>query len=359
VKKKSDRKMDSSNVLNLYNHLLHQQRSSYAFPYVALLTQGQIKEEPVAIAEMDISEVHPTPSKNISSTMNNTPPASTPSPTAMHHISLDTEIPRDEIEGDIEVMLVRNLQDTLRTLGTSLCGLRGKKFGFREVLDLTSGRPIYPSGNTSLKRDRTSSFGSTASLLPENNEPVVKKPKMEKVALNSSSNEEDEGRLVIDWEEEGADKPENVEEEKKEVKIIKKEEVKKDDYKPSTLRFERLKQIQKKKPRFNSDNLDLTYHSNMARQFPGTENRSEEQQHRRDKNTLAARVSRNKNKAYEKYLEEKSIDATVENVNLKRRVACLREYANSLMKMTGITDVDFSKMFDENIKELMYTTDDH
>jgi hypothetical protein len=230
-------------------------------------------------------------------------------------------------------------------------GLRGKKFGFREVLELTQSRPTYSNLNSSMKRNRTSSFGSVGSLVTstvDEEEKVAKKPKID---LNISNCSSDDGRLMIDWEEEPSEKPQAPEKPK--------EKSKDDDYKPSKLRFERLMQIQKKKPRFNIDNLDLTYHSNMARQFPGTENRSQEQQQRRDKNTLAARISRNKNKAYEKFLDSQSIEATVENINLKREVACLRVYANSLMKISGFSDTDFSKMFEANIKEMLYNKEEN
>jgi DNA-binding helix-hairpin-helix protein with protein kinase domain len=130
-----------------------------------------------------------------------------------------------------------------------------------------------------------------------------------------------------------------------------------EDYKPVKLRIERLRAIQKKKPKFNVDSLDLTYHSNMARNFPGAENRTEDQQARRNKNTLAARVSRTKNKAYEKLLEGQSLNATSDNINMKRKVACLRVYANSLMKLNGLPDTNFSKMWEENIHDIVSLSD--
>lgn len=329
----------SEQLQSIYrNILLHQQSFAYANMMAAITTAAtpppQIKAEPIA------PEVHLK-----SPPMKAAVPSLSPS-----SFSLDSEIPRDEIEGDIEVIMVKNFLDTIKKLDTTMNGLRGKKFGFREVLELTQTRPTYSNLNSSMKRNRTSSFGSVGSLVAstvDEEERVAKKPKIEQ-DLNSSCSSDD-GRLMIDWEEEPTPKPQNVKLEKIEAPKPHKDD---DDYKPSKLRFERLQQIQKRKPRFNIDNLDLTYHSNMARQFPGTENRSHEQQQRRDKNTLAARISRNKNKAYEKFLEQQSIDVTVENINMKRQVACLRVYANSLMKLSGFADTDFSKMFEANIKEM-------
>lgn len=329
----------SEQLQSIYrNILLHQQSFAYANMMAAISSAAtpsppQIKMEPILPSEI----VHPK-----------SPPRSfIRSSISPSSFSLDSEIPRDEIEGDIEVILVKNFQDILKKLDTSMNGLRGKKFGFREVLELTQTRPTYSNLNSSMKRNRTSSFGSVNSLVTSSNvDEEEKAPKKQKIDLNESTCSSDDGRLMIDWEEEPNEKPQE--------KIQPKIEPQEDDYKPSKLRFERLKQIQKKKPRFNIDNLDLTYHSNMARQFPGTENRSQEQQQRRDKNTLAARISRNKNKAYEKFLDSQSIEATVENINLKRQVACMRVYANSLMKMSGFADTDFSKMFEANIKEMLY-----
>lgn len=331
----------SEQLQSIYrNILLHQQSFAYANMMATMSsasTPPQIKIEPVVPLE-----VHPkSPQRHIRSSL---------SPS---NFSLDSEIPRDEIEGDIEVILVKNFLDVLKKTDTTLNGMRGKKFGFREVLELTQTRPTYSNLNSSLKRNRTSSFGSVSSLVTSTVDEEEKEAKKPKIDLNVSTCSSDDGRLMIDWEEEPSEaKNENQEKFEKIQENSKKCEKSDDDYKPSKLRFERLKQIQKKKPRFNIDNLDLTYHSNMARQFPGTENRSQEQQQRRDKNTLAARISRNKNKAYEKFLDQQSVETMVENINLKRQVACLRVYANSLMKMSGFSDQDFSKMFEENIKEM-------
>lgn len=345
---------------NIYrNILMHQQTMAYANMMVAFTPTPppSIKLEPVE-----------TPAATIATLPTLSSPAQPEASSALStSFSLDTEIPRDEIEGDIEVIMVRHFHDNLKKLDTTLNGLRGKKFGFRELLEMSQTRPTYVStGNSATKRNRTSSFGSTIGSSSIEEDPrSAKKAKANTTDGTNHHNDScssDEGRLMIDWtetEHEQSTKTVEIKSEKVENSVIKKSTIDGDEYKPSKLRFERLKTIQKKKPRFNVDNLDLTYHSNMARNFPGTENRTEEQQERRNKNTLAARISRNKNKAYEKILEQQSMDATVENINLKRQVACLRVYANSLMKLSGFADTDFSKMWESNIKELMFAHDEN
>lgn len=344
-----------SDLTKIYrNILLQQQTYAYANMMASMAVvpaPPEIKLEPVAIPE-----VIQMPSPALPATPHSAKTTSVSPPCSF---SLDTEIPREEIEGDIEVILVKNFMDILKKLETNVNGLRGKKFGYREVLDMALSRPIYPlMSNSATKRNRTSSFGSINSTLHLTHEVEEEKP-AKKIKIENSHNvscSSDEGRLLIDW-----DEDENAEKEKKVEKVVSQPPPKakklNEEYTPALLRFERLKQMHKKKPRFDIDSLDLTYHSNMARHFPGTENRSEEQQNRRDKNTMAARISRNRNKAYEKYLEQKSIDSTVENINLKRSIACLRVYANSLMKLNGFTDTDFSKMFESNIKEMLFQKD--
>jgi len=381
--------MNTSNyndqLQNMYRNLiLHQQNVAYANIMAAFSTgTSATVPAPIIKVEPGLSDVSTASTASpATSLIASSPPnvIGTPSPSSCS-FSLDTEIPREEIEGDIEVIMVRNLQDNLKKLETTLNGLRGKKFGYRELLDISNRRPTYAASNSTTKRLRTSSFGSTIGSphsVKTLSHHVDEDRDVKKIKLNNTVNsnvsmhddhntsfESDDGRLMIDWNENDSDtkhESQAIEQRqiKKEIQMEvdeKNEHEEEEEYKPSTLRFERLKSIQKKKPRFNVDNLDLTYHSNMARNFPGTENRTEEQQQRRDKNTLAARISRNKNKAYEKLLEQNSMDATVENINLKRQIACLRVYANSLMKLSGFADTDFSKMWEANIKEMVYDSE--
>jgi hypothetical protein len=281
---------------------------------------------------------------------------------------LDSDIPREDIECDVEIVLVKQLRDNLKKLETNLNGMHGKKFGFREVIEMVNTRqpyPVSPGGSELLKRARSSmlSLPSTPNTSKDEGNVSKKSRTAEDTAtsLDISNASSCEGNLTIDLPvtpSTPADKNKSSGAEKSRDNL--------DDpscdptsstYKPSKLRFERLRNITKKKPKFNIDNLDLTYHSNMARNFPGSENRTGEQQARRDRNTLAARISRTKNKAYERMLEKQSVEATSVNINLKRQIACLRVYANELMKANGFPDSNLNQMWESNIRDILCNDD--
>lgn len=304
---------------------------------------------------------------------------STSTPNASFSFSLDSEIPKNEIECEVELVLVKNFRDTLRALETNLNGLRGKKFGYREVIEMASARTIYPaSPSTSLlKRSRTLSFNSPAALMPLEKVDASdsNKNKSERDFNVSSTSSHDEGELKIDWTDPAVNTEEAKHPKDKSVKLeqpendavdadddemicrepcieIEEQEAPVDHADSVRIRIDRMRKIQRKKPKFNIDTVDLTYQSNMARNFPGSENRSEDQQARRNKNTLAARVSRTKNKAYERMLEKQSLEATAENIDMKRKIACLRVYANALLELSGLPKVNFSEMWETNIKSV-------
>ena len=292
-------------------------------------------------------------------------------------LSLDREISREEIECDPEIILVRNLRETLKKLNTNLNGLRGKKFGFREVVEMVNVRSTFPtSPDTSIiKRSRTSmghDFLATTSVTQttiNDKENPAKKSRCDYDSSSSSesiasAHDEQLGENMKESEDtlmkaeklsDKFDKVSGVDNNDNNVPGINHSKgVKKNvEYKPSNLRIERMRNIQRKKPKFNVSNLDLVYHSNMARNFPGSEYRSQEQQLRRDKNTLAARISRTKNKAYEKMLEKESVEVTSENITMKRKIACLRVYADSLMKLNGLPATNFTEMWESNLKYLI------
>lgn len=299
--------------------------------------------------------------------------------------SLDSEILKEEIECDVKHILVKNLREIFKKLETSLIASNGKRFGFREIIDSEPSHLPYaaPSSTSKRKRSYDSSMESPLAKIPKTpesgNENVVrKKARMETDTTSNDSDDSDDsnsdGELQIDLNESEAegdqmnlnklktesDDTEKVGDEKtaenevvEPVVEIKEGASVGDTYRPAFLRIERLKSIQSKKPKFNINPTDLQYHSSMARQFPGSEGRSEDQQMRRDKNTLAARISRTKNKAYEKLLEDQSLEVTTENINMKRRIACLRGYANSLMTINDLDVVDFNSMWEENVKDIL------
>ena len=282
---------------------------------------------------------------------------------------LDVDIPREDIECDVEIVMVKTLRDNLKKLETNLNGLHGKKFGFREVIEMVSARQAYPlsPGTNLIKRSRLSSFGSGLQMLPMlptlpkdcgNQSKKSKTADDTATTLDESNASSHEGNLTIDWNNAATSSP-AVTAKTPEGKTDRKETVEASDdpasanYKPSKLRLERMRNITKKKPKFNIENLDLTYHSNMARHFPGSEHRTGDQQVRRDKNTLAARISRTKNKAYERMLETQSVETTSKNINMKRQIACMQVYANELMKANGFPDSNLNQMWEANIRDIL------
>lgn len=116
------------------------------------------------------------------------------------------------------------------------------------------------------------------------------------------------------------------------------------------MRFNRLREIQRRKPKIDVDVSQLPYHSNMRRQYANTV-RSAEAQLKRDKNTIAARISRIRNKYYEQILQKKGTEMLAENINWKRKIACYRTYGNKLIEMLGLEPVDFGEMWEKFVKD--------
>lgn len=105
-----------------------------------------------------------------------------------------------------------------------------------------------------------------------------------------------------------------------------------------------------RKRNFSGDSLEqynypcvpVVYHQNMARTFPGSENRTPEQQEQRQKNTVAARYSRAKAKMIENIVERESVDAKQENFTSKRNIAARNIYANMMLRLLGKDEVDWN-----------------
>lgn len=88
----------------------------------------------------------------------------------------------------------------------------------------------------------------------------------------------------------------------------------------------------------------------MRRNYPAPL-RSVEAQLRRDKNTMAARVSRSRNKHYEEILQKKSTEMLVDSINWNRKIACYRLYASKLVEMLGLEEVDIGEMWEAFVKD--------
>lgn len=300
---------------------------------------------------------------------------------------------REEIEYDPEQILVKNFRDNLKQLDTGLGGCR-RPDGFVEGIEKVMARPPFPFPASPLSSKRNRSRNSPFAVVPPS-----------QMAPTKSSDEEDNGdetnqvmsdsdpdtssqnkRMKIDCDESIAETAIKLGEVR--IKIEKPddyemiEEAPAEDEKTTEqetqafqdgtkLRFERLRTITNKKPKINIDVSELEYHDNMARVFPNVEMRTAIEQLRRDKNTLAARISRSRNKAYERILEvischllnyltinifynfpqTQSLELLTKNIEKKRSVACLRVYADALMKMNQIP-CDLNSMWEENLTEI-------
>lgn len=93
--------------------------------------------------------------------------------------------------------------------------------------------------------------------------------------------------------------------------------------------------------------IPVVYHKNMARQFPESHGKTEQQKIQRKKNTEAARQSRAKAKLMETIVESECRQAATENVNAKRMIATQRAYANSLLRLIGNEEMDWSAKWRE------------
>jgi hypothetical protein len=270
--------------------------------------------------------------------------------------TLDTDIPREDIECDVEIIVVKNFRDGLKKLKTNLNGPHGKKLGFRKVVEIACTRPAYPSSPSTsfVKRSRLSTASPSTSTQDGNQSKKPRVPDDTATTFDDSNASSHDGSLQIALYDSHA--TQNV---AKNDEICDNSEMRNsskltaESYKPSKLRVERIRNISKTKPKFSVENLDLTYHSNMARNFPGSENRTNDQQAKREKGTLAARVSRTKHKAYEQMLEKQSINATKANITAKRQLACLRVYANALMEANGSEAVDFNELWEKYMKDIL------
>lgn len=92
--------------------------------------------------------------------------------------------------------------------------------------------------------------------------------------------------------------------------------------------------------------LPIPYHKNMARHFPGADQRTPEQQALREKNTEAARSSRAKAKATNTKGIDEYINATTKSMNYKKTLACEMVYCNELLKHLGRPTMDWQYVWE-------------
>lgn len=101
--------------------------------------------------------------------------------------------------------------------------------------------------------------------------------------------------------------------------------------------------------------VPVRYNANMARKFPGAENRTPEQQAVRQRNTVAARQSRAKMRIMEEMLTQEATDERTINEYMKERIGACFMYGNALRDVLQLEEADFWAEFqlvkDEYIAE--------
>jgi len=290
-------------------------------------------------------------------------------------LQLDAEIPREEIEGDVEVIIMKGFMESLKAMNADLKGLHGKKYGFRELTDAVLRRPIYKVESDALPTDSEAISDSASGSVDLNVMETVKEEGPAEASnaavdpniavdlslplkkrrfvnatfdatLNTTATTLDATTTSIDASSSALDTTtatassstvSKKRKSKKKAKIVASESCSA----MVRLMFNKMNQIVRQRPKFRIEDIDFTYNAKMARRFPGTDNRTAAEKERRSKNTMAARLSRNKTKAYEIYLKQQNGILIEDNIDMGRQVACLNIYANSLLREAGLPERDF------------------
>ena len=110
------------------------------------------------------------------------------------------------------------------------------------------------------------------------------------------------------------------------------------------MRLHRLHNIvDKKTPKMKAEDLVMTYNPKMVRESKPVI-RTKAEQLKRDKNTLATRVTRMRKKYEEEQIQIKSAFYDNCTIDTRRKNACLMAYINMLLKIAGEAPVDLIKI---------------
>ncbi|KAL1375022.1 hypothetical protein pipiens_017745 [Culex pipiens pipiens] len=128
-----------------------------------------------------------------------------------------------------------------------------------------------------------------------------------------------------------------------------------DEAEPPTTPRDAAKRKAPEEPTSGEYQVPVRYNANMARKFPGAENRTPEQQAVRQRNTVAARQSRAKMRIMEEMLTQEATDERTINEYMKERIAACFMYGNTLRDVLQLEEADFWAEFqlvkDEYIAE--------
>lgn len=119
------------------------------------------------------------------------------------------------------------------------------------------------------------------------------------------------------------------------------------------MKLMQLESSRLEKPKIAINIAELKYNLNMKRNFPNAKKKNKKEKAARANNTTAARVCRERNRLLAEIFKKESIDATILNVDLKRRIACLKAYAKMLEKLAG-QPVDLHGAWNANLLEEFY-----
>ncbi|XP_039437348.1 uncharacterized protein LOC120418880 [Culex pipiens pallens] len=128
-----------------------------------------------------------------------------------------------------------------------------------------------------------------------------------------------------------------------------------DEAEPPTTPRDAAKRKAPEEPTSGDYQVPVRYNANMARKFPGAENRTPEQQAVRQRNTVAARQSRAKMRIMEEMLTQEATDERTINEYMKERIGACFMYGNALRDVLQLEEADFWAEFqlvkDEYIAE--------
>lgn len=261
-----------------------------------------------------------------------------------------SDIPRYEIERDIDLMMAKEVQDILSINDQDSDELERDNVesmehrSFFKYIKKASVRPEYPLYKKQFHRKR----GTKSAM--DISKAIAKKIKLEKEALdlspasglsftsdNDSSTDMNEScNDNIEWEEtvvgdanyNVAAAPEN-----ETIAAIR-------NMREKLLENAREKRLTK----FDVDLSKVEYNASMVRQYPKV-HRSEKEQKKREQNSKAARICRFRHKAEEMVDKELAKQIYIKNIEKMRFIACANAYIKKLMELQNKQPEDLQKTF--------------
>ncbi|CAO1411132.1 unnamed protein product [Diamesa hyperborea] len=120
------------------------------------------------------------------------------------------------------------------------------------------------------------------------------------------------------------------------------------NYNSVMMRFHRLQNMPEQKlPKMKAADLNMTYNAKMARKPKKPVFRTIDEQRKREKNTIATRVSRMRLKYEEEQIQFRLALYENWNMDYQRKNACLMTYINMLLEINGEEKVDLMKITED------------